>query len=209
LNLGETAILLSDILKEGGINPSNDPGIRSAVEFILDRLRYYGKTVDGLRDDVMEAVLRGETLKTETLQAQFKNLLDLYERMKALQAMSRRKEFDPLMVGFKRAHRLVEKENWTEEDVNPSLFQHQAETDLHKALEAARLEVPFAIEQGNHAKALDGLVHLKPAIDAFFAGVMVNTEDPGLRKNRLSLLYAVDRLFMRFADFSQIVVQGT
>lgn len=202
LNLGDTAVLIDELLGEHGVKASADSGKQSAVAFILDRLRYYGKSVDGLRDDVMEAVLK----PVHPLQVK---LLDLHERMQALQAITSRPEFDPLMVGFKRAHRLVEKEHWKEEEINPALLQHQAETDLHKALDEARLQVPFAIEQGNHAKALEGLVQLKPAIDAFFTGVMVNAEDQGLRRNRLSLLCAVDRLFMRFADFSQIVVQGT
>ena len=38
---------------------------------------------------------------------------------------------------------------------------------------------------------------------------MVNAEDPPIRGNRLSLLKEVDDLFMSFADFSQIMVQGT
>ena len=50
---------------------------------------------------------------------------------------------------------------------------------------------------------------LKPAIDAFFTAVMVNTEDPAVRNNRLSLLQEVDDFFNSFADFSQIVVQGS
>jgi len=50
---------------------------------------------------------------------------------------------------------------------------------------------------------------MRPAIDGFFEGVMVNADDPALRANRLSLLYAIDQLFLSFADFSQIVVQGT
>jgi len=56
--------------------------------------------------------------------------------------------------------------------------------------------------------AIDLLVELKPAIDAFFEAVMVNAEDPAVRSNRLSLLKKVDDIFMSFADFSQIVVQG-
>jgi glycyl-tRNA synthetase beta chain len=36
----------------------------------------------------------------------------------------------------------------------------------------------------------------------------VNAEDKAIRGNRLSLLKMVDELFMEFADFSQIVVQG-
>ena len=52
------------------------------------------------------------------------------------------------------------------------------------------------------------MVCLKPPIDAFFAAVMVNAEDPSIRSNRLSLLQEVDDFFNSFADFSQIVVQG-
>jgi glycyl-tRNA synthetase beta chain len=37
---------------------------------------------------------------------------------------------------------------------------------------------------------------------------MVNADDPAIRANRLSLLASVDRLFMAYADFSQIAVQG-
>lgn len=37
---------------------------------------------------------------------------------------------------------------------------------------------------------------------------MVNADDQAVRSNRLSLLKEVDDLFMAFADFSQIVVQG-
>lgn len=176
--------------------PANDP-----VDFILERLRYYGRTVDGLRDDVMLAVLK----PTDRSQL---NLLTLYDKMKALQAITGRPEFNPLIVGFKRAHRIVEKERWETEEIDPALFQHQSETDLDKALEEARLQVPFSIAQGDYATALDGLVRLKPAIDAFFAGVMVNAEEPAIRANRLSLLYLVDRLFLSFADLSEILVPG-
>jgi glycyl-tRNA synthetase beta chain len=156
----------------------------------------------------MDAVLEAERKRTLTLEDRFKNLPDLYARMNAIQAITTRPEFDPLMIGFKRAHRIVEKERWVQEEVDPVLFQHPSETELHKALDEVRLQVPYAIAQGDYATALDGLVRLKPAIDAFFVGVLVNTEEKRLRENRLSLLRAVDRLFLQFADFSQIVVQG-
>jgi glycyl-tRNA synthetase beta chain len=65
------------------------------------------------------------------------------------------------------------------------------------------------MEQGDYGRSLDVLVRMKEPIDAFFAGVMVNADDPAVRANRLSLLKDVDALFMAFGDFSQIVVQGS
>jgi glycyl-tRNA synthetase beta chain len=176
------------------------------VEFIADRLRYYVRTVHGFREDVIDAIVkpalvgaRGGTF----------HLVDLLARMKALQAVTTRSEFDPLMVGFKRAHRLVEKEKWTKEDVDPALFQHAAESELSKMLLEAKTLLPGFLMESDYEKALNTLVRMKPAIDNYFNGVLVNAEDERLRANRLSLLCAVDRLFLRFADFAHISVQGT
>jgi glycyl-tRNA synthetase beta chain len=157
--------------------------------------------VHGLRDDVIESVLRrihGPTI----------DLVDLVQKMRALEAVTTKPDFDPLIVGFRRAHRLVEKEEWTKESVDASGFQHAAESALHQAVLGERQRIESAIQAGDYGLALDALVRLKPAIDDFFAGVMVNADDQAVRRNRLSLLKEVDDLFMSFADFSQIVIQG-
>ena len=54
--------------------------------------------------------------------------------------------------------------------------------------------------------ALASLSVLRGPVDAFFDGVMVNTENDGLRNNRLNLLKALRDLFVQVADISQLVV---
>jgi glycyl-tRNA synthetase beta chain len=176
------------------------------VEFIADRLRYYVRTVHGVREDVIDAIVKPALIGARG--GTF-HLVDLLARMKALQAVTTRTEFDPLMVGFKRAHRLVEKEKWTKEEVDPALFQHAAESELSKMLLEAQTLLPGFLMESDYEKALNTLVRMKPAIDDYFNGVLVNAEDERLRANRLSLLCAVDRLFLRVADFAHISVQGT
>jgi glycyl-tRNA synthetase beta chain len=48
------------------------------------------------------------------------------------------------------------------------------------------------------------LVAIKPAVDGFFDGVLVMTEDVGLRHNRLALLRTCAGLFAPLADFARI-----
>jgi glycyl-tRNA synthetase beta chain len=180
--------------------PGGD-ALQRLVDFLFERARHYGRTVHGLRDDVMNAVLK-------VADRQSFDLRDLLERMKALQAMAVRAEFDPLIIGFKRAHRLVEKEQWDRTPVDPQRFQHPSEGRLHNAMQAQE-SMAAHMRAGRYDQAMDVLVALKPAIDAFFEAVMVNAEDPAVRSNRLSLLKEVDDFFMAFADFSQIVVQGS
>lgn len=176
-------------------------GVRQITEFVFERVRYYVRIVYGLRDDLIDSVLKSACDMSV-------DLVDLVQKMKAVQTVTRKPEFDPLIVGFKRAHRLVEKEQWDHQQVEAARFQHPSESALHKAVVEERGKMSMALEAGDYNKVLDSLVGLKTVIDDFFAAVMVNAEDQAIRSNRLSLLKEVDELFMSFADFSQIVVQG-
>ncbi|MET0515924.1 MAG: DALR anticodon-binding domain-containing protein, partial [Nitrospiraceae bacterium] len=190
-------------LRKAGVTEAA-AGIRqNPMDFVIERLRFYAGASGSIRrDDVVEAVLTRHNIRRLSL-------VDLLDRMTALEAVMTKPDFEPLIVGFKRAHRLSEKEQWDRQPVDPSLFQHQAETTLQAQLNAGRERFPILMEQHEYAKALEALVQLKEPIDEFFNGVMVNADDPAVRSNRLSLLKEVDELFMSFADFSQIVVQGT
>jgi glycyl-tRNA synthetase beta chain len=172
------------------------------VDFLFERVRYYVKTVHALRDDVINAVLTVSDRQSVELR-------DLVAKMKALESVTTKPEFDPLIVGFKRAHRLVEKEQWDRKPVDQARFEHPTESGLYQAIAEEREKMMSAMTRGEYGQALDALVRLKPAIDEFFTAVMVNAEDSDVRSNRLSLLQEVDDFFNSFADFSQIVVQGS
>jgi glycyl-tRNA synthetase beta chain len=184
-----------------GLPDSEQQGVRRITEFILDRVRHYSRMIHRVRDDIVDAVL--QPVRDKPL-----DLVDLVQKMRALEAVTKKPEFDPLIVGFKRAHRLVEKEQWERRSVDAAMFQHPSESALHKAISDERGRMGSALEMGDYDKVLKVVVGLKAVIYDFFAAVMVNSEDQAIRSNRLSLLKEVDELFMSFADFSQIVVQG-
>jgi len=76
---------------------------------------------------------------------------------------------------------------------------------LHESLAAALPDVERALGnkgRRDYAAALARLAKLRPAVDAFFDGVMVNAEDPALRNNRLALLAGLRGQFTRIADLS-------
>ena len=198
--IGEARTIVGAAGIKAGANQGD--GQQRLVDFAFERVRHYARTVHGLRDDVVNAVV-------SVTDRQSFDLRDLLARMQALQAVTSRTEFDPLIVGFKRAHRLVEKEQWDRQPVAPAVFQDATESALHKAVSEERARMEASMQASEYGKALESLVRLKPAIDAFFAAVMVNADDKAVRSNRLSLLKEVDEFFMSFADFSHIVVQGS
>lgn len=204
LDLGQVAREARTIVAASGFkaDPVQSGDVqRRLVEFLFERVRHYARTVHGLRDDVMNAVLYVADRQSFELQ-------DLLRKMQALQGMTVKPEFDSLIVGFKRAHRLVEKEQWDRKMVDPTRFLDPSEGHLHDSVsQRQRDKMIGCMRAGQYGYAIDYLVDLKPAIDTFFAAVMVNAEDPAIRSNRLSLLQEVNDFFMSFADFSRIVIQ--
>jgi len=203
VNLGQAVRVAQSIVVAAGIKaaPIHGDAQKRLVDFLFERVRHYVKTVHELRDDVINAVLNVSDRQSFELR-------DLVAKMEALESVTTKPEFDPLIVGFKRAHRLVEKEQWDHKPVDKTRFEHPTESELYQATIREKTLSAIAMSQGDYGQALEALVRLKPAIDAFFTAVMVNAEDPAVRSNRLSLLQEIDDFFNSFADFSQIVVQG-
>ena len=62
------------------------------------------------------------------------------------------------------------------------------------------------LEGQDYDGAIDALRDLAAPIDALFDAVMVMDKEAKIRQNRLALLFAVDRLIRRVADFDKIVL---
>ena len=201
INLAEVVRQAEQRLVAQGVK-AGDHAALPLLKFLEERLRYYGRTVAGFREDVMESVL-GRADSTGC------DLRDLFLRMEALQAITSQPDFESLIVGFKRAHRIVAKEAWTEKTVDAALLTHPTERTLRESVETAGRAVDQAMDARDYHGALKQLIGLKSPIDQFFDGVLVNAPEPEVRANRLSLLRQVDDLFSAFGDLSQIQVQGS
>ena len=81
-------------------------------------------------------------------------------------------------------------------------MREPAEQALHEALAAVLPDIERSLHKRDYTAALARLATLRPVVDAFFDGVMVNAEDAALRRNRLALLAQLRQQFARIADLS-------
>ncbi len=163
---------------------------------ILDffRIRYQNFLLDkGYPFDVIEAVLS----------TSFDQLLDVQRRIDALKEAKEWKDFESIVIGFKRAMNIL-KGAPSGKGINPSLFSEPAEKNLYQAFVDAKGKIDQLLNQKDYAASLLEMTQMKKPIDDFFDGVMVMVEDEAIRNNRLALLDAIGRLFLRFADFSKL-----
>ena len=156
-----------------------------AVDFVAARLR---------------ALLVGEDLPPDLVDAVVSvgggDVVRIAARARALGALARAGTFGPIRATFKRVGGLT-KEHASAHYVL-DLFEGDAEYKLHLAV--ARLPPT----DGPVDAVLGALTELRPLVDAFFDNVLVMSEDPALRNNRLGLLRTIVERFSGFADFSRL-----
>ncbi len=88
--------------------------------------------------------------------------------------------------------------------VHQGLLQQKQEFDLAHALGFAADQIDGALASEDFAQAMTAMAGLRPPVDSFFESVTVNTEDDGLRGNRLRLLSGIRQTLHKIADFSEI-----
>ena len=87
-------------------------------------------------------------------------------------------------------------------EVNADLLTEAEETALLRAMTDLNATIePLLVEQ-KYESALGHLAQLRAPVDDFFESVMVNSDDPAIRLNRLRLLSTLRGLFTRVADLA-------
>jgi len=194
LAVGAAARILLTHPPKRGVTPEQESQV---LDFLLDRARFVFRERAGYAYDEVNAVFH----------AGADDLVDAEKRLRALKAIRKSKNFEPLAVSFKRIRKIVEKANLNAKEshaVNPELFENDAERELFAAARATARNVELERRAGRYQEVLEGIAGLRKVVDRFFEEVMVMAEDEKVRKNRLALLSELLREFTTVADFSEI-----
>ncbi|NJC39485.1 glycyl-tRNA synthetase beta chain [Xanthomonas arboricola] len=196
---------LKDEEKVADIDSAHYAQLASEIfDFVLDRLRgyYADKGVAATHFNAVAALfsVAPEGAPTGLVGAHpgatHGSLYDFDRRIEAIGIFATLPEAEALAAANKRIRNILRKvEGEIPGDIDTSLLREPAEEALAEAVEAAIGDTGDALHRHDYVAVLARLARLRPQVDAFFDGVMVNAEDPQLRANRLALLKKLgDRL---------------
>ncbi len=130
---------------------------------------------------------------------------DIPKRLAAVRAFADLPEAPALAAANKRVGNILKKaEGEVGDEPDPLRCVEDAEKDLVANVAAIGLDADKAFAAGDYTASLQALAALKAPVDAFFDSVMVNTDDPALKANRLALLNQLHRTMNRVADLSRL-----
>jgi glycyl-tRNA synthetase beta chain len=176
--------------------PEDDvvPGL---VAFFADRLKVLLRD-QGQRHDLVDAVFAlGDD-----------DIVRIVAKVTALGDFLGTEDGANLLAGYKRAVNILKAEE-KKAPVSPGEPVDMAgsppeEAGLIDAVGHMEIEVGKALEREDYALAMRELAALRPAVDAFFDKVLVNSDVPAERENRLRLLAKVRDAMGRVADFGLV-----
>jgi glycyl-tRNA synthetase beta chain len=188
--IDESLALLKDVLKK----PADDIK-KDILEFFKGRLQNQ-LISQGYAYDTVDAVLSTD----------LDELVEVIEKVKALEAFRQNPDFEPISIAFKRVDNILK--DFHDGQIDVGLLSADAEINLFSSFDNIKTRVEKGIAEKDFGAALNKLAALRPSVDAFFDGVMVMDKDEKIRFNRLSLLAEISALFHKIADFSKIVTAG-
>jgi glycyl-tRNA synthetase beta chain len=204
--LGVIRIVLDDALRlplakvfGARLASSSNNVVADLLAFFADRLKVQLRE-QGARHDLVDAVfaLEGQD-----------DLVAVVRRVEALGKFLDTDDGKNLLAGFKRAANILRIEEKKDNRVYGGAIDARAlKQDEEKALASAiaqvKAEANGAVGKEDFATAMAAMAKLRPAVDAFFDRVTVNTDDKALRENRLKLLNEIRAATRAVADFSRI-----
>ena len=165
--------------------------VENVTAYLLDRLpAHYEES--GIGVDVLRAAL-------ETGSDTFG---DIEDRLFALVDFMGSELAESLAAANKRVANILAKSDAELGSIDLSLLTENAEKRLVQALQSVSEDIVTACSTGRFASALEQLASLRDPIDDFFDQVMVNADDPALKRNRLTILKQLREQFLMVADLA-------
>jgi glycyl-tRNA synthetase beta chain len=184
------------LYRNQGLEPAGD--VRSdLLAFFVDRLKVLLRE-QGQRHDLVDAVF---ALNDD-------DLVRIVSRVNAIEAFLGTDDGANLLAGYKRAVNILKAEEkkgaLPAGEPTDMAGAPPEESALINMIGHVELEVGKALAREDFAAAMQELSNLRGPVDAFFDKVLVNSDVPAERENRLRLLVKVRDAMGRVADFSQV-----
>lgn len=189
----------SSLYMDQGFEFENKSMQNELVDFFMDRLKFYMKD-EKIRHDIVQASTSSGSLDQSVV---------IFSKAKTLNKIINKPNGIDLILSYKRASSILDNElkdvklelsNTTD----PGIFKTEFEKNLFKKINELRKYFQSINKDENFEQSLANLAESKKVVFDFFDNVIVNEEDPAIKKNRLELIQMLCKTFNYYVNFSLI-----
>jgi glycyl-tRNA synthetase beta chain len=169
------------------------------VDFFMNRLRFYMKD-EKIRHDIIQASTSLGSLDQSVV---------IFGKAKTLNKIINKPDGIDLISSYKRASSILDSELKNHKldlsnTTDPGIFKTELEKNLFKKINELKKYFQSINKDENFEQSLANLSESKKVVFDFFDNVIVNEDDPSIKKNRLELIQMLCKTFDNYVNFSLI-----
>ncbi|WP_435097543.1 glycine--tRNA ligase subunit beta [Candidatus Pelagibacter bacterium nBUS_27] len=189
----------SSLYMDQGFEFENKSMQNELVDFFMDRLKFYMKD-EKIRHDIIQASTSLGSLDQSVV---------IFGKAKTLNKIIDKPNGIDLISSYKRASSILHNELKDDKldlsnTTDPGIFKTELEKNLFKKINELRKYFQSINKDENFEQSLANLAESKKVVFDFFDNVIVNEEDPAIKKNRLELIQMLCKTFDYYVNFSLI-----
>tara|TARA_B100000214_G_C23937574_1_gene613922 strand:- start:759 stop:1538 length:780 start_codon:yes stop_codon:yes gene_type:complete len=166
--------------------------------FVFERLKNYMK----------EKEIRNDIIESSTSNMAVDDILKIYKKSLVLNKNIKKDVGLDVIAIYKRCLNIINSEinkvGKLDGLPDPGLFKNDFEKNLYKKINDIRKYFSSTGRDENYLFSLNTLSNTKIEVNTFFDNVVVNDDDPIIKKNRLELLKMLCKSFENYFNFSKI-----
>jgi len=189
----------SSLYMDQGFEFENKSMQNELADFFMDRLKFYMKD-EKIRHDIIQASTSSGSLDQSVV---------IFGKAKTLNKIINKPNGIDLILSYKRASSILDSELKDDKldlsnTTDPGIFKTELEKNLFKKINELRKYFQSINKDENFEQSLANLAESKKVVFDFFDNVIVNEEDPTIKKNRLELIQMLCKTFNYYVNFSLI-----
>ena len=167
--------------------------------FLMDRLKFYMKE-EKIRHDIIQASTNSHNLDQSVV---------IFGKAKSLNKIIVKPDGMNIISSYIRASNILDSELKDKKielsnTTDPGIFKTELEKNLFKKINELRKYFSSINKDENFELSLANLAESKKVVFDFFDNVIVNEDDPSIKKNRLELIQMLCKTFNNYVNFSLI-----
>ena len=189
----------SSLYMDQGFKFENKSMQNELVDFFMYRLKFYMKD-EKIRHDIIQASTSSGSLDQSVV---------IFGKAKTLNKIINKPDGIDLISSYKRASNILDSELKGQKldlsnTTDPGIFKTELEKNLFKKINELRKYFQRINKDENFEHSIANLAESKKVVFDFFDNVIVNEEDPAIKKNRLELIQMLCKTFDNYVNFSLI-----
>ena len=189
----------SSLYLDQGFEIHNQSLQNELSDFLMERLKYHMKE-ENIRNDIIQASTSSFNLDQSVI---------IFNKAKHLNKIIYKPDGLDIIASYKRASNILDGELKNDKielsnTTDPGIFKTELEKNLFKKISELKKYFSGINKDENYVQTLDNLASVKREVFDFFDNVIVNEDDPVIKKNRLELIQMMCKTFNNYVNFSLI-----